>query len=78
MLREQELKNAKERKLNVLNDTLESLVRFNANEDEINDIERLKEEVKYSNYGDHEPRISEIWPDLEYEKEKILHKIFLN
>ena len=78
MLREQELKNAKERKLNVLNDTLESLVRFNANEDEINDIERLKEEVKYSNYGDHGPRISEIWPDLEYEKEKILHKIFLN
>ena len=78
MLREQELKNAKERKLNVLNDTLESLVRFNANEDEINEIERLKEEVKCSNYDDHEPRISEIWPDLEYEKEKILHKIFLN
>ena len=59
LLRVQEIKNETERKLNVSNDTLESLKRFNAHEDEINEIERLKEEVNYSN--DHEPKISKLF-----------------
>ena len=59
LLREQEIneiKNRTNRKLNVLHDKWESLMRFNVHEDEVNEIERLKEEVKYSN--DHETKIS--------------------
>ena len=59
LLREQEINeinNTTKRKLNVLNDKLESPMRFNAHEDEINEIKRLKEEIKYSN--DHETKIS--------------------
>ena len=44
-------KKCSRKKLNVLNDTLESLKRFNVHEDEINEIQRLKE-VKYSNNYD--------------------------
>ena len=86
LLREQEIneiKNTANRKLNVLNDKLESLKRFNAHEDEIDEIERLKEEVKYSN--DHETKISKkkkknskLLTNLKYEKEDILHEILLN
>ena len=79
LLREQEIneiKNTTNRKLNVLNDKLESLKRFNAHEDEIDEIERLKEEVKYSN--DHETKISKLLTDFKHEKEDILHGILLN
>ena len=70
MLREQEIKNKTERNLNVLNDTLESFKRFSAHEDEIIEIERLKEEVKYSNDDDHETKISKLLTDLKYEKRR--------
>ena len=79
LFREQEIdkiKNTTNRKLNVLNDKLESLKRFNAHEDEIDEIERLKEKVKYSN--DHETKISKLLTDFKYEKEDILHEILLN
>ena len=66
-LREQEIENATKRKLNVLNDTLETLKRFKAHENEINEIERLKEEVKNSNDDDHETKIFKLLTDLEYE-----------
>ena len=59
LLREQEIneiKNTTNRKLNALHDKRESLMRSNAHEDEVNEIERLKEEVKYSN--DHKTKIS--------------------
>ena len=78
LVREQEIKNETERKLNVLNDALESLDIFNGHEDEINETERLKEEVKYSNDDDHETKVSKLLTDLKYEKEKILHKILWN
>ena len=55
MLWKQVIKNATERKLNVLNDALESPKKFNAHQDE---IERLKEEVKCSNDDDHETKLS--------------------
>ena len=57
-------------------------MRFNAHKDEINEIKRLKEEVKYSN--DHETKISKkkknskLLTNLKYEKEDILHEILLN
>ena len=79
LLREQEIneiKNTTKRKLNVLNDKLDSLIRFNTHKDEINEIERLKEEVKYS--YDHETKISKLLTDLKYEKEDILREILLN
>ena len=72
LLREEEIneiKNTTKRKLNVLNDKLDSLIRFNTHKDEINEIERLKEEVKYS--YDHETKISKLLTDLKYEKEDI-------
>ena len=59
-LREQEIENATKRKLNVLNDTLETLKRFKAHENETNEIERLEEEVKNSNDDDHKTKILKI------------------
>ena len=56
-LREQEIENATKRKLNVLNDTLETLKRFKAHENETNEIERLEEEIKDSNDDDHKTKI---------------------
>ena len=53
-------------------------MKFNAHEDETNEIESLKEGVKCSNYDDHETKISKLLTDLEYGKEDILHNIFLN
>ena len=53
-------------------------MKFNSHEDEINEIESLKEGVKCSNYDDHETKISELLTDLEYEKEDLLLNIFLN
>ena len=53
-------------------------MKFNAHEDEINEIESLKEGVKCSNYDDHETKITKLLTDLGYEKEDLLLHIFLN
>ena len=82
LLREEEIneiKNATERKLSVLNDILENSQRFNVYGDEINEKEGLKEEVKNKDdLLNFEIKIFKLLTDLKHKKEDILHEILLN